>query len=146
MPFLPVYDWVGLDPTRRQEWAINATAIAVSLFFLVDWGVIHPIIWDNDPSSLYWLAKPIWVGVPMVLAAWYARSSFRMSRAASLLVGGLAGVISLQLYYTVVPIPVEGGDAIQIGLVGNLTEGLVVHFGGLALAIVGAYFVYAAFK
>lgn len=146
MPFLPIYDWIGLDLTRRQEWVINATATAVFLFVLVDWGVIHPFIWENDPATFYWLVKPFWVGVPMVATVWWLRRGDVLGRWQALLAGGLVGIVSLQLYYTAVPIPVEGGDAIQVGLFGNLTEGLIVHFGGLALAIVGAILVYKAFK
>lgn len=142
MPILPVYDWLGVDITRRQKWVINATAAVVAVFVLIDWGVIHPHIWNNDPGTMYWVAKPIVVGGFMLVAAWFLRVREGFSRGATLALSGLVGIVYLQLYYTIVPVPIDGGPSIQIGLLGNLTEGLVVHFGGLAIGVVAVLVLY----
>lgn len=197
MPFLPVYDWLGLELSRRAEavtslallvagavvahvlgWVdlggisasvllslssvsrlvvfalagLSVVAVATAIderpsdyraaviatvggFFLIDLFYIHPEVWSNVPALFYWLAKPVWVGVPMFGVAWWLSRRVDWPAKWVLLVAGVAGVIVLQLYYTVVPIPVVGGDAIQIGLVGNLSGGVPVHGAGLIVAL-----------
>lgn len=139
MPWLPIYEWLGLDLSERTKTVINVVGLAVAGFVATDAVIAHGVIWENDPAIWYWLAKPVWVGVPMAAVAWWLRRSGR-GLGTSLLAGALAGVVSLQLYYTVVPVPIDGGPAVQVGLVGNLTEGLVVHLGALALALGAALY------
>lgn len=113
-------------------WVVAAT---VGGFFLVDLFYIHPQVWENVPSLFYWVAKPFWVGVPMFLAGLALTRWTNFSMVLTLVIAGMVGIVVLQLYYTVIPIPVVGGEAIQIGLVGNLTEGVAVHGGGLIIAL-----------
>lgn len=142
MPFLPIYEWLGIDLTKTQKWIINATSVALAIFVLIDWGVIHPMIWDNAPDTMYWLAKPVWVAGPMLVAAWWAITRGGFGRMSGLAVAGFVGILSLQLYYTVIPVPLQGGESLHIGLLGNLTEGLVVHFGALAIGLVAVVLLY----
>lgn len=109
--------------------------VATLLFVLIDAVIVHPFIWENQPTLYYFIAKPLWVGLGLLVgiaALWkYTDASDRTM----LVVGGLVGVVYLQLYYTVVPIPMTSGASVQIGIVGNLTEGLMTHYGAFAIAI-----------
>lgn len=118
-------------------WVVLAT---VGGFFLVDLFYIHPVVWSNVPALFYWLAKPFWVGVPMFLTAMALMRWTDIPTVTMLVIAGIVGVVVLQLYYTVIPIPVVGGEAIQIGLVGNLTEGVGIHGGGLLLSLAAVLF------
>lgn len=111
------------------------TAGAVSGFFLLDLFYVHVSVFSNVPSLFYWLVKPFWVAVPMFITAWYLITRTDLSRGTSYLIAGITGIISLQSYYTVVPIPIVNGPSIQIGVVGNLTTGLQVHGVFLVIAL-----------
>lgn len=126
--------WITITERTISDiaWIVAA---ATGGFFLVDLFYVHPHVFDNIPSLLYWLAKPIWVGVPMFVAAFWIMDRTDFPRPLTYTIAGLAGIVSLQLYYTAVPIPVVGGESIQVGLKGNLTTGLGVHGGALLLAL-----------
>lgn len=114
------------------KWVVAAV---VGGFFLIDLIYIHPEVFDNVPSLFYWVVKPFWVGVPMFLAAlWFIRNT-DLDRRVVYTVSGVIGIVVLQLYYTVIPIPTVSGGPIQVGLVGNLTVGVPVHGAGLLLAL-----------
>lgn len=125
--FAVVHTVAERDLTNTR-WVVAAT---VGGFFLVDLTYVHTHVFENLPALFYWAVKPFWVGIPMFAAAWWLVNETDVSRRLAYTLAGVFGVVSLQLYYTVVPIPVVDGDPIQIGLIGNLTTGLQVH--GLAL-------------
>lgn len=118
-----------LEDTR---WVVVA---AVGGFFLIDLYYLHPVEFENVPSLFYWLVKPFWVGVPMFLAAVWLERNTDLSRRLAYTLAGVIGVVVLQLYYTVIPIPVIGGESVQVGLVGNLTVGVPIHGTALLLAL-----------
>lgn len=133
---------IRFNEVTDTRWVIIST---VAGFFLVDLFYIHPAVWNNVPALAYWIAKPIVVYIGMFLAAMAIirytdveqMEVFGYSGYVVLLaVAGIAGIVALQLYYTVVPIPIVGGEPIQIGIIGNLTEGLGIHGGGLILAFI----------
>lgn len=122
------------DDRTRDVLVLGAAAIALGV--LIDAAVIHPFIWGNQPTVFYFTVKPVFVGIGLVAGAWYVLRRTRAGEATALFAGLLVGVVYLQLYYTVFPIPIVDGPNVQVGLFGNLTEGLIVHFGGFAIAAV----------
>lgn len=116
------------------KWVVAA---AVGGFFLIDLFYIHPseLHFNNVPALFYWLAKPVWVGIPMFLAAVWLLRNTELSRRLAYTWAAVVGAVVLQLYYTVIPIPVVTGESIQVGLLGNLTVGVPIHGGALLLAL-----------
>lgn len=115
------------------KWVVAATTGG---FFLVDLLYIHPHVWNNVPGFIYWAFKPVFVGYGMFVVAWVLFNYTDISNFLTLLIAGLGGIVVLQIYYTVVPIPIVNGPDIQIDLAGNLTQGLSVHGFGLIVAFV----------
>lgn len=114
----------------ETAWIVAGT---VAGFYLIDLLYVHPSVFQNVPSWFYWVVKPFWVGVPMFIIAWWLVNHTTVRRPVAFAIAGLAGIVDLQLYYSVVPIPIVNGPSIQIDLIGNLTTGLQVH--GLALLV-----------
>lgn len=119
----------------RVQWLLILGGAGIVSMVLIDAVIIHPLIWENQPALSYFVAKPLWVGLGLVavIAASYRYGLF--DRTTTLVVGGVAGVVYLQLYYTVIPVPIADGPSVQIGLVGNLTEGLLLHGGAFFVGI-----------
>lgn len=115
-----------------MRWVVAA---AVGGFFLVDLFYIHPEVFDNAPALFYWAVKPFWVAVPMFLTVWWLKDNTEYDMRLKYTVGAVVGVVVLQLYYTVIPIPTTSGEAIQVGLIGNLTTGVFTHGLSLLLAL-----------
>lgn len=136
MPYVDALD--DLVETARGQRLLVIASIALALFVFIDAAVVHTFIWGNEPTLFYFTVKPVFVGAGLVGVSWLIMRSTSAGDLTAILVGALVGVVYLQLYYTVVPIPVVDGPAVQIGLFANLTEGVIVHFGALALGLVGA--------
>lgn len=131
MPYLD--DFAAYAGSARGERVLKLGAVAIAVGVLIDAAVIHPFVWGNQPTVFYFTVKPVFVGIGLLAGSWYLVRRTEAGEVTALLAGLFVGVVYLQLYYTLFPIPIVDGPAVQIGLLGNLTEGLVVHFGGFAI-------------
>lgn len=116
-----------LDLIRLGDVELSV-AYLIGILVYFDATVAHPSIWNNQPALTYFALKIFAVGIPLYITA----RTLRMTGATlhySLHLGIFAGLVVLQGIYGYYPVPLVGGEAVQVSLVPSLVQGIIVHGG-----------------
>lgn len=116
----------------NRDLLVTAFFTAIGVF--IDWTVIHPEVFQNNPAFSYFLLKFLLVGG----VAYGVARALRVTHGLHyrLHLGFVVGLIVLQVYYGLYPIPMAYGDPVQAGLWPSIKVGLIVHGGAFLVPIV----------
>lgn len=119
-------------------YSLDGRTLAAVLFITgigvyLDYAVLHPEVFNNEPTLFYYAIKFAIVGGIMLVTAPLLQSMFGLSLHHSLHVAVLLGLVGLQAYYGLYPIPLVSGEAVQVGLWDSIRVGVLVHGGAFWL-------------